>query len=226
MLEQCGCQAAGRPNAPFLVIFGRVPQSRWNRLYEPATKLYEREAGMTGVKGQGWLLGAAAALMLSAAGARAGDSPAQLNLKDLAGHRVRLSDYASKLVVLNFWATWCGPCQAEMPLLARIGREYAARGVVVIGVSVDDGRTRKDVKGFVARHDVDFPIWLGGTPDEVDKLKLGVAIPATAFLDRAGRVQARILGEVREAEVRERLDWLLGDRKGPAPAPLVNHLGH
>jgi thiol-disulfide isomerase/thioredoxin len=179
--------------------------------------------GLGGTKASSWA--AVAVMLLAPPGAVAGrDSPPRLKLEDLNGRRVQLRDYRSKVVVLNFWATWCGPCQAEMPLLARLGREYAGRGVVVIGVSVDDDRTRKDVEAFVARGQVDFPIWVGGTPDDVAKLKLGNSVPATAFVDRDGRIVARVLGEMREHDVRERLDWLLGDRKDPAPAPLVNHL--
>ena len=66
-------------------------------------------------------------------------------------------------------------------------------------------------------------IWYGG-PEHLDRLRLGEAIPATAFLDADGHVVARILGEIRQEELRERLEWLSGDRSGAAPAELVTHL--
>ena len=69
-----------------------------------------------------------------------------------------------------------------------------------------------------------YPIWYGASGDELDKLKMGVAVPATAFLDQEGHIVARIMGEMRQGEIEERLNWLLGDRAGPAPAALVKHL--
>jgi hypothetical protein len=59
---------------------------------------------------------------------------------------------------------------------------------------------------------------------DLEDLKLGVSLPATAFLDREGRIAARVLGQLRKDELNERLEWLTGDRKGPAPDPLVRHL--
>jgi thiol-disulfide isomerase/thioredoxin len=172
---------------------------------------------------QRWLAGGLLAGLLAATAASAGSSPAKLTLKDLEGRKVRLEDYRSKLVVVNFWATWCGPCQAEMPLLVEAQQTYGPRGVVVVGVAVDEKDTRSQVPEFLAKHPVNFPIWLG-SPGDLDKLDLGIAIPATAFLDRDGRVVARIVGQMREHELQERLDWLTGDRTEPPPAPRVSHL--
>jgi thiol-disulfide isomerase/thioredoxin len=149
---------------------------------------------------------------------------ADLTLHDSNGRKVRLHDLRGKPVVLNFWATWCGPCNDEMPMLVEMEREYAARGVLFIGASLDEARTRAKIPAFLAEHKVGFPVWYGATADDLDKLQLGPAVPATAFLDAEGRIVARILGQARPAEVKERLDWLTGDRSGPAPEPLVKHL--
>jgi thiol-disulfide isomerase/thioredoxin len=159
-------------------------------------------------------------LLLAAVGVCAGD----LALKDAGGHKVRLRDLRGKVVVLNFWATWCGPCNAEMPMIAEFEKEYAARGVVFIGASMDDAKTRDRVAEFVREHHVGFPIWYGATADDLEELKLGNAVPATAFVDADGRVTSRILGQARVEEVKERLEWLLGNRAGPPPTPVVKHL--
>jgi thiol-disulfide isomerase/thioredoxin len=155
----------------------------------------------------------------------AGEVPkANLTLKDGSGHKVRLSDLRGKPVVLNFWATWCEPCNAEMPMLVDFEKQYAPRGVVFIGASLDDAKTRDRIPAFLSEHHVGFPVWHGATADDLDELKLGGAVPATAFIDAEGRIVARILGQARLEEVKERLDWLIGDHLGAAPAALVKHL--
>jgi len=151
-------------------------------------------------------------------------SKAELTLKDAAGHKVRLRDYRGKVVVLNFWATWCKPCNAEMPLLVQAEKQYAPRGVVFIAASLDDRKTKDNVPGFLARYHVEFPVWYGASADDLDKLSMGPAVPATAFLDPEGRIVARIEGQMRPGEIQQRLDWLTGASHGPAPQALVRHL--
>ena len=164
----------------------------------------------------------ALALAAAAALAIAADAPrADLTLKDAAGRKVRLRDLRGKPVVLNFWASWCGPCKDEMPLLAALEKQYAARGVVVRAASLDENKSK--AAAFVQAHAIETAVWYGATADDLDRLKLGNAVPATAFLDAEGHIVARILGEARETELRERLDWLTGQSAAP-PEPLVNHL--
>ena len=161
-------------------------------------------------------------VLLSASLLFASDS-VNLPFKDMNGKTVRLKEFRGKPVVLNFWATWCVPCRAEMPLLVEAEKEYGPRGVVFIGVSLDDRQTRPKVPEFAGEFQVGFPLWVGSTMD-LDDLKLGTALPATAFIDREGRIMARVLGQISKDELHERLDWLAGDRKGPAPDPLVRHV--
>jgi len=152
------------------------------------------------------------------------ESPAELNLVDLDGKKVHLKDYRAKVVVLNFWATWCAPCKDEMPMFVDIEREWAPKGVVFIGASLDDKMTVKAVPEFVQKYRIDFPVWTGATGDDLDRLKMGEAVPDTAFLDESGVIVSRVQGEIKKAELIERLGWLTGDRKGPAPQALVRNL--
>ena len=161
---------------------------------------------------------------LPLAGAPKEAPKSDLTLKDASGQKVRLRDLRGKVVVLNFWATWCGPCKAEMPLLVEAEKDYGSRGVVFVGASLDDDQSKAQVPAFTAMHKVDFPIWYGATGDDLAKLELGEAVPATAFLDQEGHIVARVLGQLRKEDVQERLDWLTGDRKGPAPQAVVKHL--
>ena len=151
----------------------------------------------------------------------AGPGPrADLSLKSMDGQRVRLTDYRGKVVVLNFWATWCVPCAAELPMLVKAEKDYRSKGVAFIAVSADDGKTRKNVGEFVSKHNIDLSIWLDATSDDMMRLGMGTAVPATAFLDQEGHVAFRVQGEMHEEELKERLDWLLNSRNGPAPVRM------
>jgi thiol-disulfide isomerase/thioredoxin len=147
-----------------------------------------------------------------------------LSLKDLRGKRTHLRDYQGEIVVLNFWATWCGPCSEELPVLVEMEKRYRERGVVFVGVSMDDEKAQKKIPTFLHQLGVGFPVWVGATADDLERLHMGQAIPATAFFDEQGQIVARVLGEMREGEIRERLDWLTGHRSGPAPDAVVTHL--
>ncbi len=104
---------------------------------------------------------------------------------------MRLADLSGRIVVLNFWATWCAPCIEEMPDLNRVHREFADRGVLVVGAAADPFEQRKRVRAFARKLDLEFPVWLGASTDQMLALGLGEALPATAILDEHGHVLVR-----------------------------------
>jgi thiol-disulfide isomerase/thioredoxin len=147
-----------------------------------------------------------------------------LALIDTEGRRRSLDEYRGKIVVLNFWATWCVPCREEMPLLVALRRRYAARGVEVVGASADDESTRPKVEPFMREAGIDFPVWTGATTADMQRFGLGSALPATAILDRDGRIAFRIKGPLRASDLNERLEWLLGGRQATRPAVSLNRI--
>jgi len=166
-----------------------------------------------------------AALVPAAVGASSSaDKPASLALHDLHGAKVKLSSLRGKIVVLNFWATWCGPCNVEMPMLVEASKKYADKPVVFIGASVDEPSTQSKVPDFMKKFDVSYSIWQGATDVDMKRLDLGNIVPATAFLDPDCVIRARILGQMRPGEIEQRIDWLLRNREGEAPPLLVKHL--
>lgn len=162
-------------------------------------------------------------LLLPLAGLSQHSHEAELALKSIDGQRIRLKDYRGKIVLVNFWATWCGPCNAEVPLLVREEENYRSRGVVFIAASVDDNKSRNQVRAFVSRNQIRLLVCMGADRDDLDRLGMGPAVPATAFLDRQGHIVFRIIGPMRDEELRERLDWLIGSRAGPPPSAFVKH---
>jgi thiol-disulfide isomerase/thioredoxin len=168
-------------------------------------------------------IGVLVLVLLAAAFAK--DDRAELSLNALDGKRMHLSDYRSKIIVLNFWATWCGPCKEEMPRLVEAEKQFRDRGIVFIAASLDDKKGRGRISDFARQNQINFPIWVGATVDDLKKLGMGEGLPATAFVDEDGHIVARVLGEIRQEEIAERLDWLTRGRTGAAPQAVVNHLG-
>jgi thiol-disulfide isomerase/thioredoxin len=166
-----------------------------------------------------------AALMLSInGGAESVEKPAALTLKNLQGSKTRLSDLHGKIIVLNFWATWCGPCNAEMPMLVSAANSYDAQRVAFVGASVDEPNTQNKIAEYARKLRIGYPIWVGATDDDMKRLQLGNSVPCTAFIDADGIVRARILGQMRPGEIEERVDWLLRNRAGSAPPAVATHL--
>lgn len=106
-------------------------------------------------------------------------------LKTIDGKTARLSDYKGQVVMLNFWASWCGPCREEMPLLEKIYTTYKKAGFVLLGVTIDEKVA--DAKGFLSKSPVSFPILLDSQGKTAD-LYNNRAMPSSYFIDRKGNL--------------------------------------
>ena len=137
------------------------------------------------------------------------DGEPELELTDLAGTRQKLSSFRGRIVVLNFWATYCLPCREEMPALSAIQNHYAAYGVQVIGASADFVDAKKDVLKFIKEVKVNFPVWLEASTGDMARFGLGPALPGTAIIDRTGKIVWTSRKPVTEAQLKTQLDALL-----------------
>ncbi|HVG20890.1 MAG TPA: TlpA disulfide reductase family protein [Blastocatellia bacterium] len=145
---------------------------------------------------------------------------ADLALKDLFGVEQRLSAYRGRVVVLNFWATYCVPCKKEMPDLAAIQNEYAALGVQVIGASADTMADQKKVMQFIKETKLNFPVWLGASAEDMGRFGLGSALPGTVIIGRDGKIAAAYNGIIKVADIRRRLESLLAAAEKESKAQL------
>ena len=120
-----------------------------------------------------------------AAVAPAGVAP-DFTLRSVDGPNLRLQEQRGRVVLVNFWATWCGPCRQEMPHLNRLYEKYRASGFVLLGVNVDDDQGK--AAGVAAKLGLKFPVLLD-TDKKVSRLYDMSAMPATVVIDRDGRVR-------------------------------------
>ncbi|HEV7376792.1 MAG TPA: TlpA disulfide reductase family protein [Pyrinomonadaceae bacterium] len=135
-----------------------------------------------------------------------GNAPA-LTLKDLRGRTVRLSDYRGKVVLLNFWATWCPPCRAEMPALIKWQQQYRGKGLQVIGITYPPTE-RSEVRRFIRSIKVNYPILLGATKTKT-LFDSGETLPITVVIDREGNIRERIEGILLDEEFEQKVRPLL-----------------
>ncbi len=124
-------------------------------------------------------------------------------LADLTGQTVSSSAFAGKVVIVDFWATWCPPCRDEVPHFVQLQSKYRDQGLVIVGLSLDAGGA-KDVAPFAEEYNVNYPMLLNA--DEVAKAFGGVnSIPTTFVIDRQGKIVKRFVGftppEVFEATI-------------------------
>jgi peroxiredoxin len=126
-----------------------------------------------------------------------GPAPAW-KLQDLDGKVVSLEQFKGKVVVLDFWATWCGPCRMEIPGYTELTRKYASEGLVIVGVSVDEGGPEV-VKPFAQKMGINYQLVMG---DEAVATAYGAteAIPTTVIIDRNGQIRHRKVGAEETSE--------------------------
>lgn len=141
-----------------------------------------------------------------------------LKLKDLAGVEQSLSSLRGRIIILNFWATYCIPCRKEMPDLAAIQNEYAALGVQVVGASTDEAEDRAKVLQFIRETKINFPVWMGATSADMIRFGLGSALPGTVVISKDGRVAKVISGIVNQADLKKQIETMLAS-VAPTNAP-------
>jgi peroxiredoxin len=122
----------------------------------------------------------------------AGKPAPDFTLASLDGKNVTLSDYRGQAVLLNFWATWCGPCKIEMPWFIELQKEYGPQGLQIVGVAMDDA-SKNEIQKFVQEMGVNYTILLG--KEAVGQQYGGVdVLPTTFFIDRDGKIVSREFG--------------------------------
>lgn len=138
---------------------------------------------------------------------QASDAPPPFKVKDLRSHLVSLNSYRGKVVLLNFWATWCVPCRAEMPDLIKLQKEYRNRGLQILGMTYPPYRQQAVRRAFRDLK-INYPILLG-THELAVKYNVGEVLPATIVIDREGKIRARILGILEAEEFEQQVKPLL-----------------
>ncbi len=112
-------------------------------------------------------------------------------LKTLRGEQITLSTLKGKVILLDFWATWCGPCKESIPQFVQMYRDFRAKGFEIIGLSMDRGDERA-VRNFIKAMDIPYPVLIA--PDDLAK-KYGVtALPTTFLIDKEGKIREKIVG--------------------------------
>jgi len=133
------------------------------------------------------LLGSLCFTAAGPANAAAGAGPApNFTLKSLSGKNLKLSEMTGNVVLINFWASWCGPCREEMPLLNALHKKYEPLGFTVIGVNVEEQAA--NARGFLNDFPVDFPVLLDNK-NQVSKMYNVIAMPTTVVVDRDGNMR-------------------------------------
>jgi len=120
------------------------------------------------------------------------------SLKDATGATVKLSEYRGKVVLLNFWATWCGPCQIEIPWFIDFQQQYKDSNFAILGVSLDDDGW-KSVKPYVEKKKINYRVMIG--TEELSQLYGGVdSLPTTFIIDREGRIASKHEGLISKSD--------------------------
>ncbi|MBF0192289.1 MAG: TlpA family protein disulfide reductase [Magnetococcales bacterium] len=128
------------------------------------------------------------------------------------GKTMRLTDLKGKVVLVNFWATWCPPCLEEIPALVQLQTQYADRGLVVVGIDYMEKADAKRLNQFIDEQGINYPVVMGDmkTLQGVAKTLGGVfALPVTKVLDRNGKVAASHIGGLNFAEMKKLVEPLL-----------------
>lgn len=122
-----------------------------------------------------------------------GKEAPNFSLPDLSDKSVQLTDYRGKVVFLNFWATWCKPCQEEMPSMEQLYKNYQKDGLVILAVSIDRVTTKKDIPPFVKNMNLTFPVLVDSWGQTDKRYKL-MGVPETYIIDQGGILREKVIG--------------------------------
>ena len=144
-------------------------------------------------------------------------SPApDFSLESLDGKTTRLSDFRGKAVLLNFWATWCGPCKIEMPWFVDFQKQYGSQGLQIVGVAMDDA-SKEDIGKFAKDMGVNYPILIG--KEAVGDQYGGIpGLPETFLIARDGKIVDKIIGLRGKAEIEDAIKDALNTRPAASQA--------
>jgi len=137
-------------------------------------------------------------------------APLNFTLKDMNGVDVKLAAFKGKPIIMNFWATWCGPCRAEIPSLVELQKQYGDEGqdVVILGISVDDPIEK--LKPYASQMKMNYPVLVGNGRDDVqDAFGPLWGIPVTVFIDREGRIAKKHSGIASKEQFEQEIKALL-----------------
>ena len=137
-------------------------------------------------------------------------APLDFTLKDMNGVDVKLASFKGKPIVMNFWATWCGPCRAEIPSLVELNTQYgeAGKDVVILGISVDDPVEK--LKPYASQMHMNYPVLVGAGRDDVqDAFGPLWGIPVTVFIDRDGKIAKKHSGIESKEQFEQEIKALL-----------------
>ena len=155
---------------------------------------------------QGLLL--VAAVLAGVVHASSQQKAPDLSLKDINGKTVRLSDLTGKVVLLNFWATWCAPCRTEIPDLVKKQQEYESRGLRIIGITYPP-EDAAEVRRFVRNMKIIYPVVIGAKQTRL-AFTTSETLPLTVIIDREGKIRGIIEGIMYRDEFEEKVKPLLG----------------
>ena len=142
----------------------------------------------------------------------AADNAPEFSLRDINGKQVSLSDYAGKVILVNFWATWCGPCQAEMPHLQKMYVDLEEQGFVVLSISADNARDASKVKPLIKRNRYTFPVLLDKDSTVLNQYNPESVLPYNVLIGKDGNIiwQKASYAPGEEVELRAKVVEALG----------------
>jgi len=146
------------------------------------------------------MMGILLIISCSIAGNRGGKKAPDFSLRSIDGKNVKLSDYKGKILILNFFATWCPPCKKEIPDFVKFYKEYKNKGIEIVGVAV--GSKEKNVKELIKKFNIKYPVAM--SDGKIEKLFGGIRfVPTTFIIDGKGNIIKKRVGMMGEGELKK-----------------------